>query len=312
MTVFPADPGGNGSRAVRDDADDAGTGADPQGKVRRAAVLGSPIAHSLSPVLHSAAYAELGIAREWSYERFECEEAGLAAFLDGCDESWAGLSLTMPLKRLALSLADEVEEPAAAVGGANTMVFRGGRRHAYNTDVAGIVAALREAGVHAVRSAVILGAGATAASALAAVRELGATEPGAVTALARYLGRTAELAEAAERMSAAIGFAPLSEIDTHLDVDLVVSTVPAGAADAYAPAVAASRAAVFDVVYAHWPTALARAVTAAGGTVVGGFPMLLHQAGAQVELMTGRAPAPVAAMRAAGEAELARREKEWE
>ncbi|RCV53013.1 shikimate dehydrogenase [Marinitenerispora sediminis] len=275
--------------------------------VRRAAVLGSPIAHSLSPVLHTAAYAELGLAAEWEYQRHECGESGLAAFLDGCDASWAGLSLTMPLKRVALALADTVHEPAAAVGGANTLVFRDGRRHAHNTDVAGIVAALREAGTTRVRTATVIGAGATAASALAALRELGATEPHAVTALARYLGRTAELSAAAERMSAVVAFAPLTDIERHLDVDLVVSTVPAGAADHLADVVAAGRAAVFDVVYAPWPTPLAAAAAGAGRTAVGGFEMLLHQAAVQVELMTGAERAPVEAMRAAGLAELRRR-----
>lgn len=95
----------------------------------RAAVLGSPIGHSLSPVLHTAAYAGLGLTG-WHYERFECDESGLAAFLKGCDDSWAGLSLTMPLKRAAMTLADHVCEPVTEVGGANTLVFRDGRRHA--------------------------------------------------------------------------------------------------------------------------------------------------------------------------------------
>lgn len=274
--------------------------------MKRAAVLGSPIAHSLSPVLHTAGYVELGLADRWHYGRHECDERGLAVFLDGCDASWAGLSLTMPLKRAVLSLADEVEDTAIAVGGANTIIFDRGRRVAHNTDVAGITAALREAGVPRVRTATVLGAGATAASALAAVRELGATEPGAVTVLARSLGRADELIEAAERMSAKVDLALLADIGDYLDVDLVVSTVPAGAADAWAPVVAASGAAVLDVIYAPWPTVLGAAAAAAGSVVVGGFPMLLHQAAAQLTLMTGRV-APVEAMRAAGEAELARR-----
>ncbi|MBB6171063.1 shikimate dehydrogenase [Nocardiopsis mwathae] len=281
----------------------------------RAAVLGSPIEHSLSPVLHTAAYAELGLAGEWSYERFECDEAGLPAFLARCDRTWAGLSLTMPLKRVALELADEVDELAVQVGGANTLVFTAGRVHAWNTDVAGIMAALREAGIDRVRSAAVLGGGATAASAVAALRGLGALDPGAVTVLARDPARAAGVEAAAGRMGLAIGVRPLAEIERHLDVDLVVSTLPAGAADLLVPAVAASRAALFDVVYSPWPTELARAVHAAGAgagqrsgrIAVGGFPMLLHQAAVQVELMTGAERAPVEAMRAAGEAELRRR-----
>ncbi|CAM3821478.1 shikimate dehydrogenase [Nocardiopsis rhodophaea] len=283
----------------------------------RAAVLGSPIEHSLSPVLHSAAYKALGLAGEWSYGRYECDEAGLPGFLAGCDRTWAGLSLTMPLKRVALELADEVDTLAVEVGGANTLVFREGRVHAHNTDVAGIMEALREAGTTEVRSATVLGGGATAASAVAALRGLGARTAGAITVLARDPARAAGVEEAARRMGLRIDVRPLSELEKHVDADLVVSTLPAGAADRLAPVVAGGRAPVFDVVYSPWPTELARAVaggaatdpggTAAGKTVVGGFPMLLHQAAVQVELMTGVERAPVEAMRAAGEAELRRR-----
>ncbi|WP_067970980.1 shikimate dehydrogenase [Nocardiopsis trehalosi] len=273
----------------------------------RAAVLGSPVAHSLSPVLHTAAYTELGLAGEWRYDRVECDEAALPGFLAGRDATWAGLSLTMPLKRMALELADSADTAAREVGGANTLVLRGGLRRAHNTDVAGIVAALREAGVDHVRTAAVLGGGATAASALAALRELGADAPGAVTVLARDPARAGGALAAAERMGLRVEAAPLAGIADRLDVDLVVSTLPPRAADPYADVLAASRAAYFDVVYSPWPTAAATAVAAAGRTAVGGFPMLLHQAAAQVELMTGAGPAPVEAMRRAGEAELRRR-----
>ncbi|WP_393916485.1 shikimate dehydrogenase [Halostreptopolyspora alba] len=273
----------------------------------RAAVLGSPIEHSLSPVLHTAAYTALGLDDGWHYERFECDEGGLARFLEGCDASWAGLSLTMPLKRVAMALSDELAEPVTSVGGANTIVFAEGRRYAYNTDVAGIVSALREVGIARVDSAAVVGGGATAASALEALRVLGATEPGAVTVLAREPARADPVTEAAARMGLRIGVEPLREIGSHLDVDLVVSTVPRGAADDYTAELVASRAALFDVSYGPKPSVPVAAVAAAGRRAVGGFPMLLHQAGRQVELMTGVARAPIEAMRAAGEAELARR-----
>lgn len=273
----------------------------------RAAVLGSPVEHSLSPVLHRAAYTELGLSQEWSYERIECVEAELSGFVRGCDHTWAGLSLTMPLKRVALELAEEVHEPASHVGGANTLVFDGGRCHAHNTDVAGIVAALREAGIQRVRTATVLGGGATAASAVAALARLGATETGAVTLLARDPNRAQGVVHAAERMSLHVDVAPLADITSHLDVDLVVSTLPSGAADPYASAVAASGADLFDVVYSPWPTAVAGAVRDAGRRVVSGFTMLLHQAAVQVELMTGVGNIPLEAMRCAGSAELERR-----
>ncbi|MFC5186506.1 shikimate dehydrogenase [Actinomadura harenae] len=269
----------------------------------RAAVLGSPVAHSLSPVLHRAAYAEMGLSG-WSYDAFEVGEDGLAGFLAGLDGSWRGLSLTMPLKRVALSLADSVSDLAAKVGGANTLVLRDGRRAADNTDVHGIVTALREAGLDGVASVVVLGGGATAASALAALSRFGVSR---VAVAVRSPERAAEAVEVGARFGVSAEVVRLDEAGGSLPADLVVSTLPGRAADAFAEPVAASGAALFDVVYAPWPTELARAVASAGGRVVGGFEMLLHQAVRQVALMTGRDDVPVEAMRAAGEAELARR-----
>ena len=138
----------------------------------KAAVLGSPIAHSLSPVLHAAGYAALGLD-DWTYTAIECDEAGLPALVASCGPDWAGLSLTMPLKRAVLPLLDTTDPVAAEVGGANTVVFNQGRRQGYNTDVPGMVAAMAEAGVTAPSAAVVLGAGATACSALAALRDTG-------------------------------------------------------------------------------------------------------------------------------------------
>ena len=274
---------------------------------RRAAVLGAPIAHSLSPVLHRAAYAAMGLD-DWSYAAIECREEDLAGFLDGLGPEWAGLSLTMPLKRVALGLVDEVSDLAVKVGGVNTVVLRDGRRLGDNTDVHGIVTALTEAGVEVPGPGgappLVLGGGATAASALAALAALGAKE--AVLAV-RSPERAADAARVGERFGLAVRVTTLDRVAGRLSAGLVVSTLPGRAADTFAGPVAASGAALFDVVYAPWPTALAVAVEKAGGTVVGGFEMLLHQAVRQVALMTGREDVPVAAMRAAGEAELARR-----
>jgi shikimate dehydrogenase len=269
--------------------------------VSRAAVLGAPIAHSLSPVLHRAAYAALGL--DWTYEAIECHEDGLPAVL-ASPEPWAGLSLTMPLKRAVLPLLDEVSDLARAVGGANTVVFEAGRRRGFNTDVHGIVAALAEAGVPAPGSAVVLGAGATACSALAALRELGLHK---AVVVARDPGRAAEAVAAASRLDVGVSVRTFAE--PLPDADLVISTLPAGAADPYAEAVARSAGALFDVVYASWPTRAATAVREAGGLTADGFTMLLHQAVRQVTLMTGIADVPVEAMRAAGRAELARRSR---
>lgn len=273
-----------------------------------AAVLGSPVAHSLSPVLHGAAHRSMGL-EGWTYGFHECAEDGLAPFLRGLGADWAGLSLTMPLKRRAMDLADRVSGTARAVGGANTLVRSGdGSWDAYNTDVEGITTALTEAGIKAPRHCLVLGGGATAASALAALQEPGVHE--SVTLLARDIGRTGEVSEAARRLGLGLEVAPLEELENHLDADLIVSTLPSGAADRHCDALAASRADLFDVVYAPWPTEAARAVAGRGGRVVGGFPMLLHQAVAQVRLMTGRDDVPVEAMRSAGWAELDRRSRE--
>jgi shikimate dehydrogenase len=275
-----------------------------EGEGRRAAVIGSPIAHSLSPVLHRAAYASLGL-RDWHYDAIECAEDGLAGLLAGLGPQWAGLSLTMPLKRAVLPLLDSVSDLALAVGGANTVIFRDGVRHGENTDVRGIVRALAEAGAPAPSAAVILGGGATAASAIAALREMGLAE---VTLVVRDPSRAEETLRVADRLGVAIAVRTFGEAD--LGADLVVSTLPSGAADDLAGRVAGAlpeKGALFDVVYSPWPTALAAAVRDRGRTVVGGFPMLLHQAVAQVELMTGRTDVPVEVMRAAGEAEIARR-----
>jgi shikimate dehydrogenase len=265
-----------------------------------AAILGSPVAHSLSPVLHNAAYDALGLT-DWSYGLQECREPELAGFVAGLGPDWAGLSLTMPLKRVTLDVADEVDAIAAAIGAANTLVLTG-RRTAYNTDVIGIGATL---GAVAGR-AVVLGAGGTAQSVLAALREAGIDD---VTVLVRDLGRTAELCATAERLGVIPRIAatlddPARASAELVDANVVISTLPPGGADALTPPGAG--AVVLDVVYAPWPTPFAAAALAAGASVRSGLEMLLHQAVAQVELMTGK-PGPVAAMRSALDAAVALR-----
>jgi shikimate dehydrogenase len=264
----------------------------------RAAVLGSPIGHSLSPVLHLAAYDALGLA-EWRYQAVDCDEHRLRPFLAALDEEWAGLSLTMPLKRLALELADEVSPLAAMVGAANTMLCRNGCWFADNTDVGGIVDALRESGVERPQTAVVLGAGGTAQAALAALREFGVTEP---LVLVRDPARAGDLRAAAARLDVApqvrAGLGPNGLADpAAYRADLLISTVPKGAADPLAAHPDwQDKGAVLDVVYDHWPTPLAISAAAFGWRVASGLDMLLHQAARQVSLMTGRTP-PVAAMR---------------
>ena len=276
----------------------------------RAAVLGSPIAHSLSPVLHRAAYERLGLAG-WSYGRHEVDEAALPGFVEGLDESWAGLSLTMPLKRAVIPLLDEVDPAARAVHAVNTLVLRpDGSRYGANTDVPGLVAALRERGVESVGSAAVLGGGATAASALAALSEL---VRGPIAVFVRNPTKLIELDSVVAHFGLDLEPGPWREAERAAGFDLVVNTTPAGAADTLTPVLPPRLGTLFDVVYHPWPTPLAAAWAARGGTVLGGRDLLLHQAVRQVELMTGvegRADEILDAMRQALAEEQAAAESE--
>ena len=265
---------------------------------RRAAVLGSPIAHSLSPVLHRAAYGQLGL--DWAYDAIEVDSAGLAAFLDGCGPEWAGLSLTMPLKRAVLPLLDSASELVGVVGGANTVVLGPEGRVGHNTDVYGITQALR--GIDAVSGpGAILGGGATAASALAALAGLGCPQ---VTVHARRAEAAAELLGVAERLGVDLRVQGWPErLPARAVASIVVCTVPAAAGAALVAAVPDRPGWLLDVSYAPWPPALVSAWTHAGGRAVAGDEMLLHQAVEQVRLMTGLDP-DVEVMRTALSAEL--------
>jgi shikimate dehydrogenase len=273
---------------------------------QRAAVLGAPVAHSLSPVLHGAAYRALGLD-DWAYEAIECDEACLPGLLDSLGPGWAGLSLTMPLKRAVLPLLDRVEPLVTEVGGANTVVFGADGRSGYNTDVPGMITALAEAGVtEAPVTTLVLGAGATACAALGALRAIGAQEAAVAV---RDPATAGPLLAVADRTGMKIRLVRFGAEPAETEWQLLISTVPAGAADSYAERILARTlipAAVLDVVYHPWPTRLASAAGQAGAVVVSGFELLLHQAASQVKLMTGR-EAPTAAMREAGRAALARR-----
>jgi shikimate dehydrogenase len=260
--------------------------------IRRAAVLGRPIEHSLSPVLHRAAYVALGLG--WAYEAIDCGVADLATVLAGRGD-WAGFSCTMPLKHAALALADEATPLATRVGAANTLLPRpGGGWVADNTDVAGIVAALGGAPLGTARVAV-LGAGGTAQAVLVALAQLGVTS---CALLVRDPSRAAAAVATATAAGIRAEVGELTPPAAQLDTDLVVSTLPPGAADALAARAWRPGQTLLDVAYDPWPSVIAAAVESAGGAVISGAQLLLHQAAAQVELMTGRR-APLEAMRAA-------------
>ena len=261
---------------------------------RRAAVLGSPIAHSRSPQLHLAAYRALGLA-DWTYDRIECTAEQLPGLVRGCGPEWVGLSVTMPGKFAALEVADEATARARLVGSANTLVHRASRWHADNTDVDGVVGALAEVESH--DRAMVVGSGGTAPAVVVGLVELGARH---VTVAARNAEKAAPLVALAARCGAEARFCDLTGAGLTGEVasmDVVVNTVPA---DALAPYVAALAATpwLLDAIYDPWPTPLAAEVLGRGGRVISGLEMLLHQAFSQVEQFTGCA-APRAAMRAA-------------
>ena len=253
------------------------------------AVLGSPIAHSLSPAVHRAAYDALGLAG-WTYRAIECDVASLARALRSLDdEGLAGVSLTMPLKQAVVPMLSSADDLVREVGGANTVLFFDDGWSGFNTDVPGMVDVL--GGLDVPDTATVLGAGATAASAVVALASIGVTH---IVVRARRPAAAAQLVSLAAGRGLVIDIEPWPD---QLDARFVVSTVPAGAADALAIDNVKGRV-LFDVVYAPWPTPLAAAWSAAGGHVVGGLELLVAQAAHQVKLMTG-ADAPIEAMRAA-------------
>lgn len=259
---------------------------------RRAAVLGSPIAHSLSPALHRAAYAALGL--DWRYEAIEVDETTIADFIAGLDASWAGLSLTMPLKEPVIPLLTEVDDEARLLRSVNTVLPSLGGWRGTNTDVVGIVESLRRAGAGtAAPSVTILGAGATARSALAAAARLGASS---VTVCARRPEAAAEVVALASSLAVEARGTSLDPDPVLVTADVVISTLPGEVGSTWAPLARQARGVLLDASYHPWPTPLAEHW--AGRGLASGRDMLLWQAVEQVRLMTGDA-APVSAMSAA-------------
>ncbi|WP_423919967.1 shikimate dehydrogenase family protein [Frigoribacterium sp. 2-23] len=275
---------------------------------RRLAVLGSPIAHSLSPELHRTAYELLDLP--FDYDRVEVRSGELAAFLDGLDDSWLGLSLTMPLKREVMPLLDDVSDLAARLDVANTLVFgtdggtdagaEGGtdgadrgtavgtsgrpRRQGHNTDVDGIVRTVETWQATRPDAATILGGGATAASALFSAHRLGARR---VAVYLRDTSRAGELTGLASALGVELAVRPLGDLATAGPLDFVISTLPGGVADALPLTPASSASVLFDVAYDPWPSRIAEQWQSAGGVVFSGLDMLVEQAIGQIRLFSG-------------------------
>ncbi|MDJ0350394.1 shikimate dehydrogenase [Cryobacterium sp. PH29-G1] len=255
----------------------------------RLAVLGSPIKHSRSPLVHRAAYRQLGL--DWSYDAVEVKSGSLAMFLSKMGPEWRGLSLTMPLKHEVLPFIDDSDRVAQLTGSVNTVLLRRvngrGTLTGYNTDVAGLVRALAEGGVTQANHVTLLGAGATAASALMAAAELG-TE--SVSVLVRDQEKAQPLVELGRLLGVVVDLQDLSGA-TRVDSDVVISALPGGTVlPVPLPLELRERAVLFDVAYSPWPSAVASSWQAAGGTVLNGLGMLLHQALIQVRVFVTADP----------------------
>ena len=262
---------------------------------RKAAVLGSPIAHSKSPLLHLAAYRALGLD-DWTYDRIECGADELPGLVSGFGPEWVGVSVTAPGKFAALGFAGERTERADQVGSANTLVRTATGWRADNTDIDGVTGAIGAASGWAL----VCGSGGTAPAAVVGLAQLGVA---GVTVVARNAEKAARLVDLGTRIGVPSRFCALDAAglaDEVATAEVLVSTIPAEVAARYAPAFAPIPV-LLDAVYDPWPTPLAAAVGAAGGRVISGVQMLLHQAFAQVEQFTGL-PAPREAMTCALEA----------
>jgi shikimate dehydrogenase len=258
----------------------------------RAAVVGRPVAHSLSPLLHRAAYAALGLT-DWTYDALDVGAEDLPVLLAGLGEEWRGFSVTMPCKQAAVEVADVVEPLPRLLGAANTLVRTEAGWRAENTDVSGIGMALQLAGAEDVEAATLIGAGGTAAAAAVALASLGARS---VDVVVRDPSRAVDVTRVLDTLGVVATVTPISAAG--LAAPLVVSTVPIDAQPSLLELPWRAEHTVLDVLYAPWPTPLAQRVGSVGGRVAGGLEVLFWQATVQVELMTGL-PAPIAAMRAA-------------
>ena len=246
----------------------------------RAAVLGFPIAHSLSPFLHELAYKELAIAGE--YSKIEVEAGQLSHFLDSLDDSWTGFSLTMPLKQEAVQIVDSVTDLSRKIRSANTLFRKDGDWHATTTDVAGFTHAFQAHAVDISSNVLIIGAGATARAAAAACDGL-ATRITVMARSTRGIDLISNCVETSE-----IGFALWADEAVIQEASVIISTTPEGATDSLVHLFPRNPESIFfDVLYKPWPTLALATWIDNGGHVIDGLDLLIHQAISQVEIFTG-------------------------
>ena len=244
----------------------------------KAAVLGSPISHSLSPLLHRCAYAQLGV--EASYEAIEVKAHGLDQFINESDDSWTGFSLTMPLKEEVIVYADHVDDLAKRINSANTLSKVEGEWHATSTDVIGFTNALAMHSIETKGHIVILGAGATARAAAAACD----SSASHITIINRSLSRVQAMSDAV--IESELSFLSWDDLSVLSEADLVISTAPAGVTDSMAIP-AKTSAPYFEALYKPWPTQASALWQSRGGIVIDGLDLLIHQAIAQIGIFSG-------------------------
>ena len=274
--------------------------------MKRLGVLGSPIAHSLSPTIHLAAYHELGL--DWSYEAIEVREGGLDNFLRACDSSWQGLSLTMPLKAEAITSCDDVDPLALQVNAANTITWSASKTQAHNTDVLGFSNALKLQDAITIDSVAILGGGATARSAVAAVSKFASN----ITVYIRDPNREESLFQARGNGRSTLKIAAWDLAREALIEPLVISTTPRGVTDCLVESIPVVPGLLFEALYDPWPTALVSHWGRKGGRVISGLDLLVEQGMEQLRLFAPKIDlSDLSAIRrvmlTAGRAELIRR-----
>jgi len=246
----------------------------------KAAVLGSPISHSLSPLLHTLAYKELGM--ESNYIAIEVKNGDLSTFLSTCDESWTGLSLTMPLKEEVIPLARTVSDLARTINSANTLVRDNGHWHATTTDVPGFVHATEANGKKISGEVLIIGAGATARAAAAAADGLADR----ITVMMRASTREMDMRGCVK--TSELNVVSWGDSPSFSSAEMIISTTPPGATDSlldYFPK--KPQSVLFDVLYHPWPTMALSNWKANGGEIIDGLDLLIHQAIDQIQLFSG-------------------------
>ena len=272
--------------------------------LKKAFVVGHPIAHSRSPLIHGHWLESLGIAG--SYECIDVHPDGIAAFLRGVPQSgFCGGNVTIPHKEAAHRLADRLDEAATAIGAANTLWLEDGRLVAGNTDAYGFSANLDNHAPQwrAARAALVLGAGGAARAIVFALKEAGFTD---IRIVNRTVSRARELADRFGPGISAHGWEEADELAA--GAGLLVNTSSLGMAGKEALPLDVARlpdhAVVTDIVYAPLETPLLAAARARGLHGVDGLGMLLHQAAPGFERWFGARPQVTPALRALVVADL--------